>query len=354
MTTTAPPDADLACPLCGYNLRGLVDPRCPECGFAFTWDELRDRDRDHHPWLFEHARRRRRRAFVGTYIRTCLPRQFWRAVKPTNTVHVGRLVAYWAIAGGLLALVALVPVIQHVRVLILANAALRSAYVPSVTQPGEYDGPPLDEHPANIPLRWSGPFYSVAGNSYSYAATHTSITADQLSSAAPPPLSAAFLLESWRSSADLPQLFGRDGNAPAAFVVMWTWPWVSLVTLLLFRASMRQAKVSPAHVLRVVVYGCDFGLLLVAVMAVLYSFTINKAPLVTAIPLGPFRAGARPVLLVLAMCVAVSTYRLSIAYGRYLRFHRPWLTVAASQLVAALGVFLLLVWTTGLFDNGGW
>lgn len=25
-------DRDVACPLCGYNLRGLTSPRCPECG----------------------------------------------------------------------------------------------------------------------------------------------------------------------------------------------------------------------------------------------------------------------------------------------------------------------------------
>jgi hypothetical protein len=27
-------DRDAACPLCGYNIRGLVSPRCPECGQA--------------------------------------------------------------------------------------------------------------------------------------------------------------------------------------------------------------------------------------------------------------------------------------------------------------------------------
>ena len=27
-------DRDAACPLCGYNLRGLTSPRCPECGEA--------------------------------------------------------------------------------------------------------------------------------------------------------------------------------------------------------------------------------------------------------------------------------------------------------------------------------
>jgi hypothetical protein len=31
---------DLPCPKCGYNLRGLTIPRCPECGFAFGWQDL--------------------------------------------------------------------------------------------------------------------------------------------------------------------------------------------------------------------------------------------------------------------------------------------------------------------------
>lgn len=34
-------ERDVACPRCGYNLRGLTTARCPECGFAFTFDELR-------------------------------------------------------------------------------------------------------------------------------------------------------------------------------------------------------------------------------------------------------------------------------------------------------------------------
>jgi len=33
-------DEDLPCPQCQYNLRGLMVPRCPECGFAFHWSDL--------------------------------------------------------------------------------------------------------------------------------------------------------------------------------------------------------------------------------------------------------------------------------------------------------------------------
>jgi len=32
--------ADIPCPKCGYNLRGLMEARCPECGTRFTLDEL--------------------------------------------------------------------------------------------------------------------------------------------------------------------------------------------------------------------------------------------------------------------------------------------------------------------------
>ena len=30
----------VVCPTCGYNLTGLKEPRCPECGSQFTLDQL--------------------------------------------------------------------------------------------------------------------------------------------------------------------------------------------------------------------------------------------------------------------------------------------------------------------------
>ena len=33
-------ESALSCPICGYNLTGLSSARCPECGSAFTIDEL--------------------------------------------------------------------------------------------------------------------------------------------------------------------------------------------------------------------------------------------------------------------------------------------------------------------------
>jgi len=38
---TPPTDAGLRCPQCDYNLTGLSEPRCPECGEAFDWEQVR-------------------------------------------------------------------------------------------------------------------------------------------------------------------------------------------------------------------------------------------------------------------------------------------------------------------------
>lgn len=36
-------EREVSCPACGYNLRGLHKPDCPECGVAITWEGLLQR-----------------------------------------------------------------------------------------------------------------------------------------------------------------------------------------------------------------------------------------------------------------------------------------------------------------------
>ncbi len=48
-------DADLPCPECDYNLRGLRTPRCPECGYIFRWDDvprLLERGKQSHTYKY--------------------------------------------------------------------------------------------------------------------------------------------------------------------------------------------------------------------------------------------------------------------------------------------------------------
>ena len=84
------------CPRCGYDLSGPVAgwiDRCPlegactECGLGFEWNGVLARSE--HPWLFEyHWRRKPIRRFVRTWLEALRPRRFWRAVKLTDPIHL--------------------------------------------------------------------------------------------------------------------------------------------------------------------------------------------------------------------------------------------------------------------------
>src|SRR5262245_35806158 len=87
-------DASVLCPLCEYDLRGLTEPRCPECGSRFTWDELRDPAKKLHPHLFEHHPERNLGSFVRTLVGGWTPWRFWRTLQPVQPSRPKRLLAY--------------------------------------------------------------------------------------------------------------------------------------------------------------------------------------------------------------------------------------------------------------------
>jgi hypothetical protein len=107
----APPDwpaidYDVFCPLCEYNLRGLIESRCPECGFRFTWPEMLDPNRRQHPYLFEHHPGHNVWSYFKTAIGACYPRTFWATLHPNQPSSRNRLLIYWA-AGAVLCFLAL-------------------------------------------------------------------------------------------------------------------------------------------------------------------------------------------------------------------------------------------------------
>src|SRR5262245_21448179 len=92
---------ELRCPLCEYDLRALTEARCPECGYCFTWEALRDPTRRLQPDLCgQHAERN-----VGSFFRTLVgglgPGRFWGQLHPTQPSFARRLVLYWLIGVGL-------------------------------------------------------------------------------------------------------------------------------------------------------------------------------------------------------------------------------------------------------------
>jgi hypothetical protein len=88
---------DVHCPLCKYNLRGLIEPRCPECGYRFTWPQVLHPHRREHPYLFEHHPERNLWSFIRTVTGGLLPRRFWNELHPAQPSNVFRLAIYFLI-----------------------------------------------------------------------------------------------------------------------------------------------------------------------------------------------------------------------------------------------------------------
>jgi hypothetical protein len=86
---------DVVCPLCAYNLRGLSESRCPECGYRFEWAEVTDPKTRLHAYLFEHHPERNVRSFLQTMWGTLRPIKFWKSMSPAQPSRPRRLFAYW-------------------------------------------------------------------------------------------------------------------------------------------------------------------------------------------------------------------------------------------------------------------
>ncbi len=95
-------DEELACPLCDYSLRGLIDPRCPECGYAFEWEKLRTAIREKHQYLYEHADGFAIKRFLRTWLHGWRPSVMWKAVQAAHVINLSRLRKYWAIIAGII------------------------------------------------------------------------------------------------------------------------------------------------------------------------------------------------------------------------------------------------------------
>src|SRR5215212_173181 len=115
------------CPLCLYNLRGLTEPRCPECGYKFQWAELLDPQRARHRYLFEHQPNRNVWSFCRTLLGGLRPVKFWTQLKPTQMLDLRRLMIYWLLCSALLVLV---PGVEYLRLAgDLASSNARSRFM---------------------------------------------------------------------------------------------------------------------------------------------------------------------------------------------------------------------------------
>jgi hypothetical protein len=265
----APPHEAVNCPLCDYDLRGLVEPRCPECGYRFEWAELLDPTRRRHRFLFEHHPEHNVWSFCRTAAAGLRPARFWRSLSPVQRSSPRRLALY----GGVIFLITLLlgPIAFHLHTALslLATGAV-AGWSNALWLAWDFESPPL--------------------------------------------------------------LFVTFG----CYVL---WAVTTYLSLLIFRISMRRARIRPVHVARCVVYSFDAvvwlaaGLFAAAAATMALALLLSKRDftLLTVIDFAAF------------LLVPLVVYRLVTAYKHYLRFDHPFLTVLASQVIAGLVVLNVLV-----------
>ena len=303
--TVAAPDwttieRETLCPLCEYNLRGLGEPRCPECGYAFRWDELLDPAKQKHPYLFEHHPRRNVVSLVRTLLGGLRPRRFWRTLNPAMPSRPRRLALYVILTTALLVVAPLALFASETFEILYDNLEVR-AYLK-----------PLLSNPNNV-------------NTKQVVQQYGSVDA-YLAQEVPWWPTPRVVARAYRSTNI------RWSHIHTVFAVL-AWPWLTFASLMIFQWSMRRAKVKQGHVARCVVYSFDWGFWLVPLVLVFLSDRFARELL----GLGPDRAV--PILASVVFAV-YGSYRLGAAYANYLRFEHPYETAMASQLIVLMVVLI--------------
>lgn len=300
-------DASVLCPLCEYDLRGLTEPRCPECGYRFTWEELNDPALRLHPYAFEHHPERNVSSFRQTLLGGLRPGRFWRTLFPTQPSRPRRILLYWLIVAfsciGVLAL-------QLTRTIVAFDADRASEQRGVIA-----DFPSYDAKTKALLLARYGSVTAAASDAYPR-------------------------WPSWRFVRQLPNAH-LPQNLMIGVIVWVLWPWVTLAGLMIFQASMRRARVRPIHVLRCVIYAGDVAVFWAAAMMMLVAYDVYSRGLMPR-PWGP-SSTARLMPWTSIVLLLVVTWRVASAYKHYLRFDHAWATAMLVQFMVVLLVFKLVL-----------
>jgi hypothetical protein len=132
-------------------------------------------------------------------------------------------------------------------------------------------------------------------------------------------------------------LRGRGGEILEQTALIYlAWPFATFMTLMVFRASMRRAKVRPIHVTRCIIYGGNAALCTGVLASTLISLISDRFAIDS-------HRRAPPMMIVAAAVGIAAFFHLGCAYRRYLKFDRPWATAAASQVIVWLLFSVLAV-----------
>lgn len=128
-------------------------------------------------------------------------------------------------------------------------------------------------------------------------------------------------------------------------ILLLAWPWLMAAVLALFWQSMRKARVRFTHVMRCTLYSYNDGVWVAAVIGVAALVRWTGLRLT-----GPLSGYAREEVLILRgsilflALVTIDTWRLALAYRRYLQFDHAVAVALSSQFI--------LLWALVLFTLG--
>lgn len=312
----SPETADVFCPLCDYDLRGLTEPRCPECGHGFDWDELRSSP-PRLRWFFEHRQGFAATALLGTFARSLRPGVFWGRVRPTHPVRPARLALY---------------------ALVLLSISAAGTWLPLA-------GSAYVRERARLPVvrgQLRAQLSDAAGNVRPEVQRHlntigmSSLDA-YLDSILPSPTLTAlwYAASTWQPMRRLA-------------VPVIGWPILTVLLLVAFRAAFRQKQVRAEHLWRVAVYSGDVGfvgwslLLPAAVLLHPVAELLGEWSDSVYFLIGGRRtagAGMLAGLLLTCLCAA----RFVVGYRRYLGWPNVLRTTLLIQSFVVLALFRLMM-----------
>ena len=306
-------DAELLCPLCDYNLHGLIDPRCPECGYTFEWDDLRDPARRKHRYLFEHHPERNVRSYLRTMIGGLRPRRFWTGLLPSQPSRPRRLAIY-AVA---IFIGALVPMFLYA----VREVAHSWAEVAAMRR------------------QWTV-YLATAPGLAKAQSTYPGLTTAQILDQVAPRPSPVFLFQQRHFQTVM-------GYVAIVEAVPVLWVAFTLASLTLLQVSLHNARKRQIHLVRCVIYCADiflWGQLLATAAMLLFTLKALTAGSRIGhawwnddeVMVGTFAWAVLGLL-------PVFCYRLITAFRKYLQFAHPISTILLTQFLVSLAVLVVLV-----------
>jgi hypothetical protein len=289
-------DFDVLCARCGYNLRMLTTPRCPECGLDFEWRIVLDQAATQSDFLFEHNWRSRPvRSWLTTVWRGLRPKRFWQSVSIHERVRAGPLWLMMASA---------------VPAFLLAYQGLAGLL--------------------SLPFGWFGNWVARQAPPSSPVGPAFAYQANTLQS-----LAGGFETLAWQPI-----------EAGPAFISVPLSIAVTLAATLAFLCGLRQtlgrSGVRTVQLLRVVTYASVPGAIMVAVATIVAMVLVNV-----------FIGGTRATALVMHasqffLLLGVPAYYLAVPLRRYLHLPRPWTLAATACFVGLLTTTTILFATLAL------